>query len=364
MKKIILFFLIFCSLTFFYLNKNQIIKKPLPITQQKPTNIPTIKQSNNLAMKQFLFLPYWSLPENFSQIKVPQITNNDYQITNLVYFGIAPNENGINKNEPGFLNLTRLNQPIRDFNVNLLVLRMTNSDLNFKILDDDLLQQKIIDQMLEIAKQHSFGGLILDLEVSALPFSSTSEKITNFVKKFSQKTKSVGLNFAITIYGDTFYRKRPYDLKNLTPSVDQLYVMAYDFHKILGSPGPNFPLNGREKYGYDLVKTSDDFLSVVPAEKLTFVFGLYGYDWTVDEKERPIKQAKALTLNQIKTLFDDQAYTIKRDPQSKESFIKYTDENNMSHIVWFEDEESIGKKQEFLKSKGITNFAYWAWGYY
>jgi spore germination protein YaaH len=386
MKKIILFFLILGLIVFFYLNEKQVTNKPFPSSQQKSTSqSPTIQQFSNLTIKQSLFLPYWSLPEDLSQIKLPQINNQQLTINSLIYFGITPDENGINQNEAGYLNLSKMtllkakkiaavleNSPSgtaavkgddKTWQVNaLLTLRMTNSDLNLKILDDVQLQQKIIDQTLEIAKQNSFGGIVLDLELAALPFQSTTKKITNFIKKFSQKTKFARLNFAITIYGDTFFRKRPYDLKNLTPIVDQFYVMAYDFHKANGNPGPNFPLNGREKYGYDLSKAADDFLSIVPSEKLIFIFGLYGYDWTVDEKERPIKQAKVLTLNQIKIKFSFK--NSPRDSFSQESFIKYTDENKMNHVVWFEDEESIAKKQEFLKSKNITNFAYWAWGYY
>jgi spore germination protein YaaH len=371
MKKIIVSFIIFGSLVLFYLNKNIELKKPLPSNPQKLTHSPTLNHSlrsaSGQAIKQSIFLPYWSLPEDFSEIKLPQITNYELPITNYIYFGITPDEKGINKNEPGYQNLiTKINQPTNSFNVNLLVLRMTNTDLNFTILDNNKLQQKMIAQTIEIAKEYSFSGIVLDLEVSSLPSQRIIYQITDFVNKFSTATKSQKLSLDMTIYGDTFYRNRPYDLKNLRQYINQFYIMAYDFHKALGTPGPNFPLYGRDKYSYDLEKAIKEFLSVIPPTKLTFVFGLYGYDWMVDEKERPIKQAKALILNQIRNKLKNTPiyYNSSVDSLSQETLIKYSDENNNKHILWYEDEKSIEKKQQFLKSKGIANFAYWAWGYY
>jgi spore germination protein YaaH len=377
----LLFILISIITVFVFVNKSFI--KPLRRPPLQPTQ--ALTYDNHLQIsnhpitncpisncKYSIFIPYWSIPEDIPEIKAPQITNNELPITNYIYFGISADENGINKNEPGYQNLTAEPPRLDTFNNDktsevktLLTLRMTNTDLNFEILDDNQLQQKMIAQTIEIAKEYSFSGIVLDLEVSSLPSQTIINQITDFVNKFSIATKSKKLILDMTIYGDNFYRKRPYDLEKLRQYVNQFFVMAYDFHKVLGAPGPNFPLNGRERYGYDLEKAIGDFLSVIPSNKLTFVFGLYGYDWVVDEKERPVKQARALTLKQIRNKFiSTTIYIINKDTLSQESFIKYSDKNNNQHILWYEDEKSIEKKQGFLKSKGISNFAYWAWGYY
>ena len=80
-------------------------------------------------------------------------------------------------------------------------------------------------------------------------------------------------------------------------------IMAYDFHKVKGNPGPNFPLNGKETYGYDLQKMTDDFLQFVPPEKLTIIFGLFGYDWVIDDKNNALQSGEALSYLQIKQKF-------------------------------------------------------------
>ena len=146
-------------------------------------------------------------------------------------------------------------------------------------------------------------------------------------------------------------------------------VMAYDFHKAGGgSPGPNFPLAGKETYGYDLQKMTDDFLQFVPAQKLAIIFGLFGYDWTVDKQNSAVGVGIPLTTKEIQQKFlTSCSYTnchIQKDPQSAETKITYMDNQQKNHIVWFEDLHSVWQKQQALKQKGITSFSYWAYSYF
>ena len=120
--------------------------------------------------------------------------------------------------------------------------------------------------------------------------------------------------------------------------------MAYDFHKSIGEPGPNFP----SEY-------FDEFINKIPSNKLTIIFGMYGYDWIVDDKDRPIKPAQSLTLNQIKS---------KHSNYCNEERCEFVDENKRRHIIWYENEESVSKKIKYLKSRGVGSFAYWAAGYF
>ena len=144
--------------------------------------------------------------------------------------------------------------------------------------------------------------------------------------------------------------------------------MAYDFHKAGGDPGPNFPLNGRQKYGYDFKNMIDDFERDVPKDKLSVVFGLFGYDWSVDEKMKSKDIAESLSLNNIKTKFiDNCSYkncTTTRDKESSESNITYKDENNITHDVWYEDNVSVIEKQKYLLEKGIGSIGFWAYSFF
>jgi len=253
-----------------------------------------------------------------------------------------------------------------------------------KITDEDFV---IRNDFFDEIKNEGFNGIVVDLEIAGIASDNLIKKISNLVEGLSKQAKERNLKFLIAVYGDTFHRHRPYDIDFLSKQVDGIMIMAYDFFKSYGEPGPNFPFNGKQKYGYDFITMVNDFLRFVPAEKLTVIFGMYGYDWTVDEKKRPISQAKALTLAEIKKKFlnDDNIRgkefecqlkncIIRRDPLAKEVEINYTiasdnpDEEGIYridyHIVWYEDEESVATKMKFLEEKGIGSVAYWAYKYF
>lgn len=165
-----------------------------------------------------------------------------------------------------------------------------------------------------------------------------------------------------------FYRKRPYDISFINSHSDEIMVMAYDFHKSGGEPGPNFPLDKGASYGYDFKTMIHDFLQYVPSQKLTVIFGMYGYDWIVDDNGLPIKPARALTYNQIYANYlsrcNEKDCKITPDPESAETKITFEDESGDNDIIWFEDQGSVKRKEEYLEQKGIGSVAYWAEGYF
>lgn len=54
--------------------------------------------------------------------------------------------------------------------------------------------------------------------------------------------------------------------------------------------------------------------------------------------------------------------TVLRNDVVTETEVNYIDQNQIYHIVWFEDPES--RKQDFLKERGVSSFTYWAYGYF
>ncbi len=332
--------------------------------QLRPSSIP---QPSAAITDTTIFVPSWSLSQDTSD-------QNNYDRS--VYFGISPTADGIDKNDSGYTNLVEYNQRWTS-KQKLLAVIMTNSNLNRTILADKQTQAKIIAQSIEIAKSNNFSGLVLDLELFSLFDERVPGQIDNFVANFSKVLKQNNLYFAMTIYGDSFYRRRPYDLKFIAQYVDEILIMAYDFSKNTGEPGPNFPLTGKEKYGYDLKTMLKEYLTVIPREKISVIFGMYGYDWTVDEKKRPIKPAQVLTMAQIKAKYIDNCSVkncvIIRDELSQETevdYVKFLGINDAglaeeeSHVVWFEDLNSVQAKENYLRSQGIGKFAYWAQGYF
>src|SRR3989344_3054659 len=232
---------------------------------------------------------------------------------------------------------------------------MTNDEINSNILKNKEKQKILIDETVEIINEFGFAGLVLDLETSDILNVDITGQINIFVQQFYSVMKLNYRKFHVAIYGDNFYRGRLFDLPFISRNSDGIMIMAYDFHKSRGEPGPNFPFESGAKYQYNFQKMISDFLDVVPKEKISVIFGMFGYDWLVDEKKRPIRQAEALSYNEIKQKFLERCEfkdcVIKRDSLSKESEVNYVvsakapDEQNIYridyHIVWFEDKESV-----------------------
>jgi len=306
-----------------------------------------------------IFVPYWTVVDLSSD----QLDSYD----RVIYFGVAAVEEGIDRSESGYSALPVFIQNTEG-KKRLLTLRMLDTESNLKILSDSKLQEKIVNDLIGIIDEYGFDGAVLDLELSVLPFGDVKENVSMFVRTLGEKLHERDLDFAMTIYGDTYFRGRPYDIRNLSDYVDEFMIMAYDFHKSYGEPGPNFPLDGRKTYGYDFKKMIEDFSADVEPEKLTVVFGMFGYDWTLGKQGKPLKRGEARTLNEIRERFYPECglkdCLIKKDPESAETKISYLDDEGYGHVVWFDDEPSVEEKIEYLKSKGIGSAAYWAWGYW
>lgn len=304
-----------------------------------------------------VFVPYWALSG--------EIEGDEDR---FIYFGIAPTEYGIDTTDEGYKKLGMFIEGVNGEKEIFLTLRMLDQETNFAILEDTEKQRQVIEDTISVANAYGFDGIVLDLELKALPFDSIVTQINTYVRSFYQAVKSENMVFSVATYGDTFYRIRPFDIKTIGDNADEILIMAYDFHKSGGNPGPNFPLKGSQKYGYDYYEMMDDYLAVVPADKITVVFGMFGYNWPVDDKDNALSSATSLSLLQGQSRYIDscafESCTSFRDSDSSEMSVSYIDSNSTKRIVWFEDLESVNQKKTFLKDRGISSFSYWAYSFY
>lgn len=302
-----------------------------------------------------MVVPYWTISEN----------ENATGYENFLYFGIAANQNGIDETEPGFKNLDTFKTFVGG-NKAYLIVRMLGTSSNLEILKEKDTQEKIISESLKIAKENNFLGVVLDFETQGLPFENLLQKITSFNSLFNKKAHEQNLTFGTFIYGDVFYRVRPYDVGEISKVVDRVYVMAYDFSKAKGDPGPNFPLDGIDTYGYDFKTMVSDFLKTTPSEKLTVVFGLFGYDWIIDEQGRSKGTAESkstLMFEKFMTqCINENSCTVSNNKSYGTKITYKKDEE--SHVIWFEDYASIKEKESFLSSKNLNSIGYWAYSYF
>lgn len=327
----------------------------IPKIIQKAAPVIIVPQKNP---KEYLFVPYWTMGEN-----------DDFSsFDSLIYFGLGVNERGIELNDKGYQNLSKFAAETKDKKDKVLAVRMTDAAINADIIKSKTLKEDIATSSVSFAKNYGFSAILLDYETSAFGFDSTIRNITDFYTIFAKKTHDADLKFYVTMFGDTYFRARAYDVVKIGELADKVFLMAYDFHKSKGNPGPNFPLYGKEQYGYDFSKMIDDFQKDVPNEKIVVTLGYFGYDWRVDKTGSSIADGVPLSTNEISKEFvakcEFEKCFFSRLKNTNEPSIKYTDDNKEDHIIWFEDEVSVSKKKEFLKTKRILEVAFWAHSYF
>lgn len=330
-----------------------------PILKNISSRYSENKKINSQTSKQeYAFVPYWTFEEKLS-------ADSEYS---LIYFGLGVNEKGIEKNDKGFKQLKTFANLTLSPKEKVLAIRMTDASVNAEILKDSRLKEEIATEATALAKENNFDALLLDYETSAFAFESTVKNISDFYALFAGKVKNSNLKFYVTLFGDNYFRTRAFDVRKIGELSDKVFIMTYDFHKSRGNPGPNFPLIDNGVYGYDLSKMVDDFQKDVDNKKLVVVLGYFGYDWRVDKNKKAASSGIPLSKNEIKKDFIDgceyKNCSLVRDSETQEPSIVYVDDSNNSHVIWFEDEVSIGKKIEFLKSRGILEIGYWAYSYY
>lgn len=309
--------------------------------------------------EQSIFIPYWTFGSQ-------PLETSEYDA--LIYFGIGVDKNGIDTKDPGY-------DKVQDFialsdssKKRLLTVRMVDQEVNSEIIKNDRVKQRIITDSIKLAQQHGFDGIVLDFETSALSFDTVTFRISDFHKNFYQSVKKENMLFYATLYGDTYYRVRPYDVKVISENADRIFIMAYDFHKSRGNPGPNFPLKGREKYGYDFETMISDFVKDANPRKLSVVFGMFGYDWAVTSdnmaKQNGVPESYNLIRNTYITECQEESCSYKRDSVSGETMVEYQDAEGEKHIIWFEDPQSAAAKKKFLEKQGIRSYSYWAYSFF
>lgn len=231
-----------------------------------------------------------------------------------------------------------------------------SSELAHIILTVQAVQNRLIDEIINIATTEGFRDVHFDLEF--IP-PEDREAYNEFLRKIKQRLVDNQLLLSTALAPKTSSTQQgllyeAHDYKVHGEVADFVVLMTYEWGYSAGPPLPVSPIN-------EVEKVLQYALTEIPREKIMMGQNLYGYDWTL-----PFVQgesfARAISPQQAIQIAREQNVAIEYDDVAQAPFFHYMDDEGSEHIVWFEDARSINAKFSLIRQLQIRGIAYWKLG--
>lgn len=343
----------------------------------------------------FGFAPHWT----FNKLE-----NVDFEVlTTFAYFGVELDKDGnLVKDSKGY-EVFKSEKATEVFEkahkhgtrVLLTITQMKNEPIK-EFLDSPDAQTNAINQIIAEIKDRGIDGINIDIEYVGNPGGDYRQKFTTFMTNLNSKLDQEMPNayLSVSVYASAMKDPKMYDIKNIAPNVDSVFMMAYDFATTGSSNAiPTAPLYGYKegKYWYDISSAVDAFISVMPAEKLVMGVPWYGYNYAVQEPVVKTATNKGYTsyYKKGRRTYSQfipyknyaQTYSIVNNKvnaqtegvtEYKEGFDEtgkvswkayYVPSDGTWRMVFIDDPKSLSYKYDFAKEKKLGGVGMWALGF-
>jgi len=221
------------------------------------------------------------------------------------------------------------------------------------IVNHPAVRANAIRNMLAVVKTYGYSGINVDFE--SVPHKDRAA-FTRFIRAVAHAMRAAGYLTVVSVPAELQDDPNDawtgaFDFKALGRDADVLQLMTYDENGPWGPPGPVAGLNWVEPCAQFAV-------SVVPANKISLGIPAYGYDWNLTRgtgvqihwKNTPALIAKVGAVPQW-------------DAASSSPYFSYTADNGTSHVVWYEDTQSIPLKSALAVTYNLAGVSVFALGF-
>jgi spore germination protein YaaH len=338
--------------------KNEKIAELKKVVQQLGTVIESKDSVNGIIKRYTLitsnkvkvlgFLNYNSQPD--------QDYNYD-NFDNIIYNGIfVDGKTGNFKNLNGWDNspvLTSLTQigftPI----VNVI---FSNKDEFSTILLNKSNQDLFFKNTLYIMNLHRSNGVCLQIDQSD---PMLKNELTEFIKAFSTKIKAANKAYEVYLILPNAKINAPFELANFDDFIDY-YILNFYTPTEFKIPGPLATIKGKD---LSSIESTVSYYSNMNIEPGKFILGLgyQGTRWSYSASSRSFKFSQQLTYSEIRrnylwpVIYDEENGTATMDSINKKG--------SLERRIYFEDENSLSKKYDFVLENGLGGVALYSVGF-
>jgi spore germination protein len=352
------------------------------ITSMTPLRSLTTTQTEvklvNHQKEVFGFAPFWTFDK---------IDNADFQtLTTMSYFGVPVLSNGdLDRSDQGYVTFksdhaTNVFKKAHQ-NGTRVVLTLTQMEGGtiLALMDNPAAQENVIHQAVGEVQQRGIDGINVDFEYGSDPGPQYRAAFTRFVANLTQEMHNQNPNSKVTVsvYAGSVKEPKIYDIGALAQNSDGIFMMAYDFANISADQVmPTAPLYGAKQgqYWYDVSSAVDDFLTVMPANKLILGVPWYGYNYAVY-----LPETKSQTLNYYSSAYSQPYATAEADVAPNRpgvvdyregwddlgqvGYKAYYTNSGLWRMIFLEDTRSLTAKYDFAKAKDLGGVGIWALGF-
>ena len=257
------------------------------------------------------------------------------------------------------LNDNRVIRAAKDSNT-LPMLVMTNigatgrfdSDLAHTILSNEMLQDRLISNLITLLRNKGYAGVDIDFEyVYPMDKDLYNAFLEKAVEKLHEEEFIVTTAVAPKVReNQTGVLYEAHDYVKHGQLADHVIIMTYEWGYTYGPPMAVAPLNQVERVIQYAV-------TAIPSKKILMGIPNYGYDWTLPYE--PGRPAKSISNTAAVALAAEKGVEIQFDPVAKAPYFYYKDDNGSLHVVWFEDARSIQAKLELVTKYDLGGVSFW-----
>jgi len=325
----------------------------------------------------FGYAPYWALSHE---------SEWDYSVlTTVAYFALQPNPDGSLAQTGGQWtgwNSAELTDMINRAHAagDRVVLTLKSSDDGTINLVDSTNRQALINSTISAIQSKNLDGVNVDFEAAASSnFPDLQAGLSTLAADLSQqvhaKWPKAEVSFA-TYAGSASWDGGVFNIGQIAPAVDALFVMAYDsvFSNLSGQAGPNAPLNG---WTYNDTVDVQQYLTKAPASKIILGVPYYGYRWSTVSGAPYASTVSGATAEGFAAAVTDLSCAHPSLSQSWDSTGASPwaswwspsandpcgDNLGTPQELYYDDANSLGLKYDLINQNNLRGAGIWALGY-
>lgn len=321
------------------------------------------------------FLPYWNLKKVTIQ---PELTQ-------LGYFSLTIGSDGslltreADYTEPGYAGLQSdelldlSNQMEEQGGSVEIVVSQFNGDDIVSFLSSKAAQEKFMESLDDVILAYPVSGVNIDIEYAGTNSQSLRDNLSEFMKDLRTHLNSRydSVQLSIDMYAGASKNESIWDVAEIAPQVDYIVVMAYDFHRRTSpQAGPVAPLfGGKEMWDSDINQHLQEFLTMVPAEKILLGIPFYGYEWQTTNRDPQSHTfpdtGSTAQITRVKELLEKKEELQVEEGWNEEALSPYLSyiEDGETYVLYYENSRSISYKLDYVNQLDLGGVAIWALGY-